>query len=75
MSGMEKSDSAGLLGNKPEHWKKAMGEYERDSLLTYTISQLVTMVMNGGAKKHAVFDRNKLSDQGLWYVLPTHTYA
>lgn len=52
-----------------------MGKYEKDRLLRFTISQLVTMVMNGGAKKHAVFDRNKLLDEGLWYVLPTHTYA
>lgn len=73
--GWKKVTLLGCWGINQSTEKKAMGKYERDSLLTYTISQLVTMVMNGGARKRAVFDRNKLSDQGLWYVSPTHTYA
>jgi len=73
------STSVGLLGTHPYYRKsnifhvESRGQYDMDSLLTCTTSQLVTMVMNEGGRKHAVFNTNKLSDQGLRSITPTHT--
>lgn len=47
---------------------------KRSGLLTCTISQLVTMAMNEGGRKHSVFDTNKLSHEGFCSALYlTHT--
>ena len=50
------SHCRGLTHNKLHI--ESTGQYENDSLLTCTVSQLVTMVMNEGGRKHAALNTN-----------------
>lgn len=51
---------------------ESMGQYDRDSLLTCTISQSATMGMNEGGRKNAVLNTNRLSDECSWHTIHTH---